>query len=123
MRNIKFRSWNENENKMTTPFAWINDSNMISTQICSSPTHELMQFTGILDRRGVEIYEGDIVHIDYVEYRPSPFNVDSFAGVVKLINGSFVVEKNSAISDFLFQETALVNVIGNIHQNPELIGE
>ena len=61
MRNIKFRSWNENGNKMTTPFAWINDSNMISTQICSSPTHELMQFTGIIDRRGVEIYERDIV--------------------------------------------------------------
>ena len=57
MREIKFRSWNENENKMTTPFAWINSSNMISTQMCSSPTHELMQFTGIKDIDGVDIYE------------------------------------------------------------------
>ena len=122
MREIKFRSWNENENKMTTPFTWINDSNMISTQMCSSPTHELMQFTGIKDSDGVDIYEGDIVHIDYIEYRPSPFNIESFNGVVKFIYGSFVIEKNSAIGDFLFQETALVKVLGNIHQNPELIG-
>lgn len=131
MREIRFRAWHKERNKMLDVFG-INFRTPATAQVLNDEYNhyeellscvELMQFTGLKDCNGVDIYEGDIVHIDYFGYRPSPFNVDSFAGVVKLINGSFVVEKNSAIGDFLFQETALVKVLGNIHQNQELIGE
>ena len=70
MREIKFRAWNASERKMTTPFAWVNESNLLSTCMCSAPTHELMQFTGMHDKNGVPIYEGDILEDDehYMSY-------------------------------------------------------
>lgn len=118
MREIKFRSWNANENKMTKPFAWVNDSNMISTRMCSSPTHELMQFTGLLDCNGVEIYEGDIVEdhigIGVVEYseRKASFKVNYRNGFGKWF-----------IDYILKGERESIKVIGNIHQHARLLGK
>ena len=116
MREIKFRSWNKNENKMITPFAWVNESNLFSTKMCSSPTSELMQLTGLKDCNGTDIYEGDIVNdhigagvVEYCE-KYAAFRVNYKNGRCKwfydyLLNG----EKES------------IEVIGNIHQHAYLL--
>lgn len=83
------------------------------------PYHEdikLMEFTGLKDKHGKEIYEGDILNIDKEDYKY----------VVKCYDGCFVgVNKfdehyeQAKIIGNLF--TLEIEVIGNIYENPELI--
>ena len=117
MREIKFRAWNDSEKRMTTPFAWVNESNLLSCCMCSAPTEPLMQFTGLKDCGGVEIYDGDIVSdhvgIGVVEYsdRKAAFRVNYNDGIAKWF-----------IDYILKGEKESIKVIGNIYQNPELLG-
>ena len=62
---------------------------------------DLMQFTGLKDKNGKEIYEGDIVRQDY----------DNALCEVKFISGCFSP----------FKHDGQFVVIGNIYENPELL--
>ena len=81
------------------------------------------QFTGMLDKNGKEIYEGDIVEV----YDFTSVYASKYKGVVKMVHCSWVVEHvfyNSlshprlSFDDFAQQKT---EIIGNIHDNPDLI--
>ena len=116
MREIKFRAWNASERKMTTPFAWVNESNLLSTCMCSAPTHELMQFTGMHDKNGVPIFEGDIVsgyvHFPEVNYIVCYNSSDYSCGFkCKQSDGAGVI-------DVWYKG---LTVIGNIHQHAHLL--
>ena len=111
MREIKFRAWNETERKMTTPFAWVNESNLFSTCMCSAPTHELMQFTGMCDKFGMEIYDGDIIE----------FNEQTM--VVRIIIDCWMAQdvSDKSIIEYGAEWESSCIVIGNIHQHAHLL--
>lgn len=122
MRELKFRAWNGKEKQ----FAHWNINNdkwnvftrlwaEIDGEMDDSQIAEDEQYTGLKDKNGKEIYEGDIVDcnddgecIGVVEYDAPVFylNVDATNWARMFLKGA-----------------PHQRVIGNIHENPELLGE
>lgn len=122
MREIKFRAWDEKEKKMFNPSSiswkdgvlWVCDShgeNKLEYELINPNSH-LMQYTGLKDKNGVEIYEGDIVKSE--QWYPQTYKVI-------FEEGSFGFKRE--VGDYLNSLHYLESfeVIGNIYQNPELI--
>ncbi|MFG5565107.1 YopX family protein [Enterococcus faecalis] len=83
------------------------------------PEH-LMQSIGLKDKNGVEIFEGDIV-----QYRDGEY---SYLGIVKRDFYQFFIDgiEPDDNYDFIdvsntFDGTSSLEIIGNIHENPELL--
>ena len=68
MREIKFRAWDKKYNQMVS-WDGISKNNIIGSLINNNnrsiSNGVLMQFTGLLDKNGIEIYEGDIIEHHY----------------------------------------------------------
>lgn len=122
MRKIKFRAWDGQqmsygkEERFDDMIAWrfhhFNDDNII-----------LMQYTGLKDKNGKEIYEGDIVNFSNGNMMGT-FNANS---EVKFLDGCFMIEINDGWDEWdeLWHYTKHwdVEVIGNIYENPHLLGK
>lgn len=85
------------------------------------------QYTVIDDKNGKEIYEGDIVLLDCYYYEEPAFDGE-FKVIYDDINGMwFLVDLENKDRGFAFGEIrsyykAEIEVIGNIYDNPELLG-
>jgi uncharacterized phage protein (TIGR01671 family) len=124
MREIKFRAWNTIGKKMHPDSDWAYEWYMIREQ------HEnglivLLQYTGLKDANGVEIYEGDIVkkwwgvRMDGSQiYRNHPVQLD--IGTVGPCQSKNVMQWSLGDSKNLWNGPE-VCVIGNIYENAELL--
>lgn len=74
------------------------------------------QFTGLTDKNGKEIYEGDIVRDQWNSYTPIYQNAIYMAYNAEKINDLYV----STQFNVIWRNGC--KVIGNIHDNPELLG-
>lgn len=79
----------------------------------------LMQSTGLKDKNGKEIFEGDIVR--QVRTQPTIEN-ETITGVVTKLEGAWlIVNDNEQLASKLWSETDENEIIGNIYENPELL--
>lgn len=87
------------------------------------------QFTGLQDSKGNDIYEGDILCIKQheLDILRCAFRETEIICVVEFIHGTFIPVmkdgKGYCWSNFIYDKmpTADYTVIGNIHDNPELM--
>ena len=111
-RVIKFRAWSPKDKLM----CWFPERKMDDGTIFNyCEPHEsfiLMQYTGLKDKNGKEIYEGDIVQGEK----------DFVKGVVQFNeSGYWMVMGHHELSNFFEWDSINFEVIGNIHENPELM--
>lgn len=116
-REIKFRAWNKKEEYMEIVDDLQMFSNDLSIGIPSKDYFlrkddvELMQYTGLHDKNGKEIYEGDIV------------KYENMTGKIMFLNGSFILSDLEETEEWeLGVINAEIEVIGNEYDNPELLG-
>lgn len=76
----------------------------------------LMQSTGMFDKNGVEIFDGDIV----LTTRLIDYTYKNFKGVVKMLEGRWLIDTGKDAVG-LWTEVDENEAIGNIYQNSELL--
>ena len=130
MREIKFRAWDNVEDKMArvTSIDFRNEHVSIEgdgyTMTDTFEMFELMQYTGLTDKNGKEIYEGDILK---TTYHAGTLKERVFIKYVSYDLGMFIVTtKGSSMGTSLGSEVTKamnpqVEVIGNIYENKELM--
>jgi uncharacterized phage protein (TIGR01671 family) len=123
MREIKFRAWNKLAHKMAIVdmLDFMLDSYRAHAGKFSGSGHladiELMQYTGLHDRSGKEIYESDIVMWNiYPEDKDTITVID----VVEFSRGLFATKARHQILATIEPHRKL-EVIGNMYENPKLL--
>jgi uncharacterized phage protein (TIGR01671 family) len=120
MREIKFRAWEKNL-KEIIPVHFIDFANrMINAKSAWRlfDEIELMQYTGLKDKNGKEIYEGDIVK----NLRDKTFEIFwSEEELAWCDKGKWRDGRDNITLLADLNAVATIEVIGNIYENPELL--
>lgn len=119
MRPIKFRVWDLYHLSMWTWKDMLKIPINVFFENYRTDRFILMQYTGLKDKNGKEIYEDDIVKVE------GGFMQSDYITSVKYIDGAFyplvyVKENYNSIDKY---DANLFECIGNIYENPELLGE
>src|SRR5690606_17749454 len=134
VREIKFRAWDKENEVMIYPKGILFDGRVVNFScgiLEPFEGYELMQYTGLKDKNGKEIYEGDIVsgqsfessmleHWNFdVEYEPEIYVIKYHHASFKTfdLKGRWVAVLNHHVSSKVDD----LQVIGNIYENSELI--
>lgn len=128
---IKFRAWDKGEKWMVYDVQdaydgmWsernsdeINDYySYVSTfqSFTDEESFNFMQYTGLKDKSGIEVYEGDVL------YHPLQGKRRVYYPYSDSIASYGLREINTGLGSILQDAHAVWEVIGNIHENPELL--
>lgn len=127
MRPIKFRAWDDRTNEMFTDFLLHGQQISMHTpapyldsdgNLVKYNTYHLMQYTGLKDKNGKEIFEGDI--LADMRIRKTKGHVVFHEGAFRLLRTVELPTK--WLNDTYVRHYAKYHsVIGNIYENPDLI--
>lgn len=120
-REIKFRCWTDNlKDGGEMYYGYLNEYGSILFSpagygLCN-PSIEVMQFTGLLDKNGKEIYEGDLLEVDWKDARYPVHTIGPVEWNVR--HAQFVLGEGGTPQD---DARDYMQVIGNIYSTPDLI--
>ena len=101
MKDLKFRIWDNGTRKLSEPFE-------IGSVGSCRPYDRIEQFTGLVDRKGKMVFEGDIVKVDLLGYGN---------GVVVWNEHNFRFQiKFELWGQKGFSDDVDIEVVGNIHE-------
>ena len=141
MREIRFRAWNNIMNTMVVSSTKRYD--IIRTIPLEEQEYNLMQYTGLKDKNGKEIYDKDILQYETPNYsqlaspNPNIIRTENALAKIESVQGGFVLVREhwwndqhyplmgDAIADIQTRSWIEQNceVIGNVYENPELLGK
>ena len=122
-RLIKFRVWDKRETKGMSTQNMLYDAQLhhLWQDFVDYPGYELMQYTGLTDKNGKEIYEGDIVqynqnssydNMDFI----AKWSDDKLGFIFQSNSGEQLVNQTPHLNRFKHLE-----VVGNIFEHSELL--
>lgn len=126
-RTIKFRIWNPYAKDMTNKYNALRADGVLMSAASNGVYFEtdleitkevVMQFTGLLDSKGKEIYESDIVEMNPIG------STGVRTGIVIWMNDGWFIsdETDRDLEKRLWEDSfGLLKVIGNVYENPNLL--
>ena len=121
-RTIKFRAWDKTLNKI---HCWsVIENHFTFEELLDDNFFEAMQYTGLKDKNGTEIYDGD-----YIRYSMRTINGSIYTHVCRVFqheSGTWRIEgyhednHSYETKGTVYAAHLICEVIGNIYENPEL---